>query len=61
MNEQEREILLLKEIQGLELKEVAEMLGIPVGTVKSRSHRARIQLARIVLAMNPAYGAGGAV
>jgi len=61
MNDQEREILLLKEIQGLDLKEVAEMLDIPLGTVKSRSHRARIHLAQIVLAMNPAYGAGTAV
>jgi RNA polymerase sigma-70 factor (ECF subfamily) len=60
MNEQDREIILLKEIQGLDLKEVAAMLGIPVGTVKSRSHRARIQLARILVSMNPAYGAGPA-
>ncbi len=37
MSDQDREIILLKEIQGLDLKEVAEMLGIPVGTVKSRS------------------------
>jgi RNA polymerase sigma-70 factor (ECF subfamily) len=61
MSEQDREIILLKEIQGLELKEVAAMLEIPVGTVKSRSYRARIHLAQILLAMNPAYGAGGAV
>ena len=61
MSDQDREIILLKEIQGLDLKEVAEMLGIPVGTVKSRSHRARIHLARILLAMNPAYAAGPAV
>lgn len=60
MNEQDREIILLKEIQGLDLKEVAEMLDIPVGTVKSRSHRARIHLARVILALNPAYGTGAA-
>ncbi len=61
MSDQDREIILLKEIQGLDLKEVAEMLGIPVGTVKSRSHRARLHLARIVLTMNPAYAAEPAV
>lgn len=40
-----REILLLKEIQGLGVDEIAEMLEVPVGTVKSRSHRARLELA----------------
>ncbi|HEU4952443.1 MAG TPA: sigma-70 family RNA polymerase sigma factor [Holophagaceae bacterium] len=40
-----REILLLKEIQGLSVEEVAAILEVPVGTVKSRSHRARLELA----------------
>ena len=57
LDEKSREIILLKEIQGLELKEIAEMLGAPVGTVKSRSHRARLELARIVLTLDPSYGA----
>jgi RNA polymerase sigma-70 factor (ECF subfamily) len=60
MSEQDREIILLKDIQGLELRQIADMLKIPVGTVKSRSHRARIQLARVIVSLNPAYGAGSA-
>ncbi|MBD3235922.1 MAG: sigma-70 family RNA polymerase sigma factor [Candidatus Eisenbacteria bacterium] len=40
-----REVILLKEIEGLTLQEIAEMLGVPIGTVKSRSNRARIALA----------------
>jgi RNA polymerase sigma-70 factor (ECF subfamily) len=51
-----REIVLLKEIQGLSLDEIASELGVPVGTVKSRSSRARVELARQVLALDPGYG-----
>ena len=36
-----REIILLKEIQGLPLQEIASLLKVPLGTVKSRSDRAR--------------------
>jgi len=56
MSEQGREIILLKEIQGLSVQEIANLLGAPVGTVKSRSFRARIELADQVLALDPSYG-----
>lgn len=56
MDEKTREIIVLKEIQGLEIKEIAEMLDKPIGTVKSRSHRARIELARAVMALDPSFG-----
>ncbi len=48
-----REIILLKEIQGLQVEEIARALRIPLGTVKSRSNRARLELARHVLALQP--------
>jgi RNA polymerase sigma-70 factor (ECF subfamily) len=51
-----REMILLKEIQGLDIGEIAELLGIPEGTVKSRSHRARLELARRVVELDPSYG-----
>jgi len=41
----EREIVRLLHLDGLTQTEVAERLGIPLGTVKSRSHRAHRQLA----------------
>jgi RNA polymerase sigma-70 factor (ECF subfamily) len=46
-----REIIILKEMQGLKLEEIAALLGVPLGTIKSRSNRARIELARSVLAL----------
>ena len=55
LNGLSRELILLKEILGLQLKEIAEMLGLPIGTVKSRSNRARVELARQVIAINPSY------
>ena len=39
-----REVLMLVEMEGLSYKQVAEMLGIPVGTVMSRLARARRRL-----------------
>lgn len=37
----EREVLVLFHLEDLSLEECAEVLGVPVGTVKSRLHRAR--------------------
>ncbi len=36
-----REVLLLVDVNGLSYKEVAQMMGTPVGTVMSRLHRGR--------------------
>ena len=44
-----REIIVLKDIQGLPLEEIAGMLELPLGTVKSRSSRARVELARAIV------------
>lgn len=50
-SELHREILLLREVQGLALNEVADLLDIPSGTAKSRAARARAELAREVMAL----------
>jgi RNA polymerase sigma-70 factor (ECF subfamily) len=44
----EREVLELFYLQGLSLSELAEILGIPVGTVKSRLFRARHALRQLM-------------
>jgi RNA polymerase sigma-70 factor (ECF subfamily) len=46
-----REIILLKEIQGMSLEDLSELLDVPLGTIKSRSNRARVELAKAVLHM----------
>ncbi len=56
MSAQNREIIQLKEIQGLKIDEIATMLRLPIGTVKSRSSRARLELARRVVDLDPSYG-----
>jgi RNA polymerase sigma factor (sigma-70 family) len=45
-----REVVGLALVAGLPLAEVAEVLGVPVGTVKSRLHHARAALARMLAA-----------
>ena len=42
LSEINREIILLKDIQGLPLEEIAGLLELPLGTIKSRSSRARV-------------------
>lgn len=42
-----REVLVLRHVAGLEYPEIAETLGIPVGTVRSRLARGRAQLVEI--------------
>ena len=39
-----REAVVLRDVQGLDYREIAEALGVPVGTVESRIFRARQRL-----------------
>jgi RNA polymerase sigma-70 factor (ECF subfamily) len=41
-----REVLILREWEGLSYKEIAEIAGIPLGTVMSRLSRSRKELER---------------
>jgi len=38
---EQRAVLVLRDVEGLEETEAAALLGVPLGTVKSRLHRAR--------------------
>jgi RNA polymerase sigma-70 factor (ECF subfamily) len=46
LSEEHRQVIVLRDIQDLDYHEIAEILDLPRGTVKSRLHRARTELAR---------------
>jgi len=48
-----RTAVVLRDVQGLEYKEIAETLGIPIGTVESRIFRGRQRLRPL---LRPLYG-----
>ena len=48
LSEEHRIIVLLHDTEGYKLTEIQELMGVPVGTVKSRLHRARARLREIL-------------
>lgn len=44
LNDEHRRILVLREMEGCCYETIADILELPVGTVRSRLHRARLQL-----------------
>jgi RNA polymerase sigma-70 factor (ECF subfamily) len=44
LSREHREVMVLREFEGLSYEEMAQALGIPRGTVESRLHRARQEL-----------------
>ena len=44
-----RSIILMRDIQALDYGEIAEILEVPIGTVRSRLHRARNELRALLL------------
>lgn len=43
-----REVFLLCDLEGYSYEETAELVGCPIGTVRSRLHRARLMLQKIL-------------
>jgi RNA polymerase sigma-70 factor (ECF subfamily) len=48
LSTQHRAVLILKEIEGMRYEEIADTLRVPVGTIRSRLHRARLELREIL-------------
>ena len=54
LNEEQRKIIYLVEVEGYSFKEAAEILGIPLGTIASRLQRGRTKLRTLLT--NMGYG-----
>jgi len=54
-----QDIILLCDVEDMTYKEIAAVLGIPIGTVMSRLHRGRAALRRQLAAASSDAGAGG--
>ncbi|NLX23664.1 MAG: sigma-70 family RNA polymerase sigma factor [Phycisphaerae bacterium] len=44
LDPEQRAMIVLRDIEDLDYRQIAEVLDVPVGTVKSRLHRARMEL-----------------
>jgi RNA polymerase sigma-70 factor, ECF subfamily len=51
-----REAVVLRDLQDLDYDEIAQVLGVPQGTVKSRINRGRLELARVLKRMEGVKG-----
>jgi RNA polymerase sigma-70 factor (ECF subfamily) len=48
LDPEQRAIIVLRDVQGLDYEQIAAALGIAVGTVKSRLFRARLALRQLI-------------
>lgn len=46
-----RTVLILKDMEGMKYEEMAEILHVPIGTIRSRLHRARLEMREILLSL----------
>ena len=51
LSEEQRQVMVMKDVLSLSYEDIAEVLGMPVGTVKCHAHRGRARMRR---SMTPA-------
>jgi RNA polymerase sigma-70 factor (ECF subfamily) len=56
LDDEHRAVVVLRDMEGLDYGEIAEVLHLPAGTVKSRLHRARMAIRERLM---PVLGEGG--
>lgn len=52
LDEEQRELIVLRDIENLSYEDIQKVTGLPEGTVKSRLHRARLALQERVLELS---------
>lgn len=58
LDEEQRELVILRDVENMSYEEIQEITGLPEGTVKSRLHRARLVLAKAVRSASEPKGKG---
>jgi RNA polymerase sigma-70 factor (ECF subfamily) len=48
LSPEHRTVLVMKDMEDMKYEDMAEVLGVPIGTVRSRLHRARLELKDIL-------------
>lgn len=48
LSPEHRTVLVMKELEGQKYEEMAEILQVPIGTIRSRLHRARLELRELL-------------
>ncbi len=49
LSTEHRAVLVMKDMEGMKYEEMAEVLGVPVGTIRSRLHRARLEIRELLV------------
>ncbi len=52
LSPEHRDALVLKDLEGMKYEEIAEVLGVPIGTIRSRLHRARLELRDLLVPLD---------
>lgn len=59
LDEDQRALVVLRDVEGLSYEEIMDITELPEGTVKSRLHRAREKLAGILTRLEQSFAGGG--
>jgi len=52
LSQEHRVVLIMKDMEGQKYEDMAEILQVPIGTIRSRLHRARLEFREILLQDN---------
>ncbi len=52
LSPEHRAVLVMKDMEGMKYEDMAEILGVPIGTIRSRLHRARLEMRDLLLKMD---------